>query len=402
MRSDEVIVKKKKKGFIEPFQAEKIHAAIKKSAERVLQVLTEDDCKKVSDRVLELIPDKEIGVRKLHNIVEVALDDCGFHRTAESYRQYRNYKEDAMKILEAVDAKTLELSYKEDVSNANQDSLLVSTKRSILFGEMQKEKYKRVFLSAEELEANDEGFFYINDLKDRLTTYNCCLLYVGRIMKGGFKLSNMEYSEPGSVAAALSVASDIISVTAGNQYGGLTWPQVDEDLSPYCEKSYKFYIQQYKDLVTESGGKFNEDLADKFAYDRVKREIQQGYQGFEFTYNSVSSSRGDFPFVSFSFGHGTDKWSKLVSEVILDVRRGGQGKPGAKTPVLFPKLIFLYDSDLHGEGAPCEDIFEIAVETSKQCMYPDFLSLDAGYPGEVFHKWGKIVSPMGKRKLQPI
>lgn len=396
MEENKILVKKKRKGFVEEFNPEKIHVAIRKSAERVLQVLTDEDCKRVSDRVLEMIQDSEVGVRKLHNMVEVALDDCGFHRTAESYRQYRNYKEDAMKILEAVDAKTLELSYKEDVSNANQDSLLVSTKRSILFGEMQKEKYKRVFLSQEELDAHNEGFYYLNDLPSRLSSFNCCLLNVGRIMKGGFKLSNMEYSEPGSVAAALSVASDILSVTAGNQYGGLSWPQVDEDLSPYCEKSYLFYIQQYKDIVSEVGGNYDEKKADEFAYNRVKREIQQGYQGFEFTYNSVSSSRGDFPFISFTFGHGTDRWSRLVSKVFLEVRKGGQGKPGAKIPVLFPKLIFLYDSEIHGEGKSCEDIFDEAVETAKQCMYPDFLSLDAGYIGEVYHKWGKIVSPMGR------
>ena len=396
MRSDEVIVKKKKRGFTEPFDASKIHVAIRKSAERILQVLTDDDCKKVSDKVLEMITEQEIGVRKLHNIVEVALDECGFNRTAESYRQYRNYKENAQKILEAVDAKTLELNYREDVSNANQDSLLVSTKRSILFGEMQKEKYKRIFLSAEELEANDDGYYYINDLKDRLSTYNCCLLNVGRIMKGGFKLANMEYSEPGSVAAAIAVASDILNVTAGNQYGGLTWPQVDEDLAMYCEKSYQFYITQFSDIVKSTGGTYDEKKADEFAEERVKREISQGIQSIEFSFNSVSSSRGDFAFLTFTFGHGTDRWSRLVSKTILEVRQGGQGKPGHKVPVLFPKLVFIYDSEIHGKGKVCEDLFKLAVDVSKTCMYPDFLSLDAGYIGEVYHKWKKVISPMGQ------
>ena len=46
-----------------------------------------------------------------------------------------------------------------------------------------------------------------------------------------------------------------------------------------------------------------------------------------------------------------------------------------------------------------EEEYKNAVETAKQCMYPDFLSLDAGYVGDVYHKWGKIISPMGKRKL---
>lgn len=396
MNPSEVIVKKKKKGFTEPFQPEKIHIAIKKSAERVLQVLTDEDCKKVSDRVIDLITDLEVGVRKLHNIVEVSLDDCGFHRVAESYRQYRNYKENAQQIMEAVDRKTLELSYKEDRSNANADSLLVSTKRSILYGEQQKEKYKRVYLNPVELEAYERGYLYLHDIKDRLSTFNCDLFNLGRVLKGGFTLANLDYTEPKSLAAAMSVSTDLISAYAGQQYGGTTIPQIDEILSPYAEKSYQFYINQYKEIVEKVKGIYDEKDADEYAYERVRREASQQYQHMEHSMNSIASSRGDYAFITFTFGHGVDRWSKLISNVFLDVRRGGQGKEGAKVPVLFPKLVFLYDSELHGEGKELEDLFDNAVETAKQCMYPDFLSLDAGYVGEVYHKWGKIISPMGR------
>lgn len=294
MIDSEITVKKKQKGFTEPFNSEKIHIAIRKSAERILQIMSDDDCKKVSDKVLSLITEKEIGVRKLHNIVEVALDETGFHRVAESYRQYRNYKEDAQKIMEAVDAKTLELSYKEDRSNANSDSLLVSTKRSILFGEMQKEKYKRLFLNPEELEACEKGFIYIHDMKDRLSTFNCCLFNLGRVLEGGFSLANLDYTEPKSLAAAMSVTTDLISAAAGQQYGGFTIPEIDRVFAKYAEKSYKFYIEQYKYLIKEAGGKVDESLADKYAYNRVRREAEQQYQHMEHSMNSIASSRGDF------------------------------------------------------------------------------------------------------------
>ena len=294
MIDSEITVKKKQKGFTEPFNSEKIHIAIRKSAERILQIMSDDDCKKVSDKVLSLITEKEIGVRKLHNIVEVALDETGFQRVAESYRQYRNYKEDAQKIMEAVDAKTLELSYKEDRSNANADSLLVSTKRSILFGEMQKEKYKRLFLNPEELEACEKGFIYIHDMKDRLSTFNCCLFNLGRVLEGGFSLANLDYTEPKSLAAAMSVTTDLISAAAGQQYGGFTIPEIDRTFAKYAEKSYKFYIEQYRDLIKEAGGNVDEFLADKYAYNRVRREAEQQYQHMEHSMNSIASSRGDF------------------------------------------------------------------------------------------------------------
>ena len=146
---------------------------------------------------------------------------------------------DIKEIWEAVQLKEIELDSQPDHSNANCNSQLVSTKGILTYGEFLKESYMRFFLTSEERKAVKEGFIYPHDMKDRYRTYNCCLLNVGRIMKGGFTLENMPYTEPGSVAAAIAVASDIISVTAGNQYGGLTWPQVDEDLSYYCQKSSK-------------------------------------------------------------------------------------------------------------------------------------------------------------------
>ena len=393
---DKILVKKKNKGLIEEFNPEKIHIAIRKSADRILVSLKDEECQKVSDLVISKIDGPEITVRRLHNLVEVCLDEAGFHRVAESYRQYRNYKEDAQKIMEAVDRKTLELSYKEDRSNANADSLLVSTKRSILYGEQQKEKYKRVYLNQIELEAYEKGYIYIHDIKDRLSTFNCDLFNLGRILKGGFTLANIDYTEPKSLAAAMSVSTDLISAYAGQQYGGTTIPQIDEVFSPYAEKSYRFYLNQYHTIVTEAGGKYDEAKADAYAYERVKREAEQQYQHMEHSMNSIASSRGDYAFITFTFGHGTDRWSRLISNVFLDVRRGGQGKEGGKVPVLFPKLVFLYDSELHGAGKELESLFDNAVETAKQCMYPDFLSLDAGYIGEVYHKWGKIISPMGR------
>ena len=83
---------------------------------------------------------------------------------------------------------------------------------------------------------------------------------------------------------------------------------------------------------------------------------------------------------------------------MLEVRRGGQGKTGHKKPVLFPKIVFLYDENLHGPGKPLEDVFEAGVACSAKTMYPDWLSLTGkGYVASMYKKYGKIISPMGCR-----
>lgn len=387
-----------KRGEQEPFDSTRIHKAIRKSAERVFVTLSNEDCEKVSKEVLSSI-DEGIPVKLLHNKVELALDSCGFSNVADAYRKYRDYKQDAKAIWEAVINKEAELDKLVDRSNANCNSQLVSTKAVLAYGEFLRESYLRFFLTPEERQATAEGFIYPHDMKDRYKTFNCCLLNVGRIMRNGFRLENIDYTEPGSVAAAISVASDIISATAGNQYGGLTWPQVDEDLAYYCVKSYNYYIKEYSKIIGDAGCTVDPQNADAYAYGKVKREIQQGYQGIEHTFNSVSSCRGDFPFTAFSFGHGTDRWSRLVATTILETRMQGQGKPGGKTPVLFPKLIFTYSEEIHGKGGICEDVFDVAAKCSKDTMYPDFLSLDAGYTGEMYKKTGKIIAPMGCRSF---
>ena len=444
MEIEKIIVRKKRAGLTEGFNREKIHAAIRKSADRVLYDLTNKDCMKVSDAVLDRITEPEITVRKLHKLVEVSLDECGFNKVAESYRQYRNYKIDAQKIMEAVDAKTLELSYKADKSNANCDSSLVSTKRSLIYGEQQKERYRRVFLNEMEREALSDGYIYAHDQSARLDSYNClkistkfitskgiksfedfsdgdeitvltpygnwkkavvrsygekelrkiiftnnkgeertvwstgnhrwiltnntittnlkvgdtlleipeliqigysdsflfeedggkivwrvksitpngtketvwcleveddhsfvleggiptgnCSLFdLGNLLKGGFMLSNTEYNEPQSLQAAISVTADILSVIAGNQYGGLTAPEIDTVLAPYAEKSYKFYSNQYRELIEDAGGVVDPSKQEEYAVSRVKREAETGFQQIEMSSGSVASCRGDFP-----------------------------------------------------------------------------------------------------------
>jgi ribonucleoside-triphosphate reductase len=88
----------------------------------------------------------------------------------------------------------------------------------------------------------------------------------------------------------------------------------------------------------------------------------------------------------------------MASKACLKVRSIGQGKPGFKKPVLFPKIVFLYDENLHGPGKELEDVFEAGIDCSRKTMYPDWLSLTGeGYIASMYKKYGKVISPMGCR-----
>ena len=88
----------------------------------------------------------------------------------------------------------------------------------------------------------------------------------------------------------------------------------------------------------------------------------------------------------------------MASIAALRVRKGGQGKKGKKKAVLFPKLTFLYDENLHGKGKEYEFMFDEAIECSKKAMYPDYLSLSGnGYIPSIYKKYGQVISLMGCR-----
>ena len=174
-------------------------------------------------------------------------------------------------------------------------------------------------------------------------------------------------------------------------------PEVDKILAPYAKKSYDKYISEFMKYSDESW-KGREEKAIEYALDKVRREYDQGWQGIEYKLNTVGSSRGDYPFVTVTLGLGTEQFEKMCTVSLLKVHQGGQGKTGHKKPVLFPKIVFLYDKEIHGPGKCCEDIFEAGVECSSKTMYPDWLSMSgAGYISSMYKKYKKVISPMGCR-----
>ena len=290
------------------------------------------------------------------------------------------------------------VAYRGDKSNSNTDSKLVTTQRSICYGTLNDELYKQFFLNPEERQAAKDGYIYIHDRSARLDSMNCNLLDVKAIFNNGFEMGNIFYTEPHTVDVACDVLGDVIMAAASSQYGGLS-VRIDDFLAPYCLKSFHRYYKKYYSMVTHmSGAQPLEADIMEYAKKDVIRELEQGIQGLEIKLNSVASSRGDYPFVSFAFGIDTSHWGQIVSETALRVRMGGQGKEGFKRPVLFPKLIFLYDENLHGSGGELEELFNVAIECSSKCMYPDFLSLTGeGYVPSIYKKYGKIIYPMGCR-----
>lgn len=378
----------KKDGTIEEFDKEKIINAVKKSASRCTSIMLSYDY----DKLIELVNDYLLGysivkVAIIHDAVIKALYKIN-SEVAETYSHYHNYKTDFVKILDETYKASQAIRYIGDKENSNTDSALVATKRCLIFNELNKRLYRKFFMRHDELEACKDGYIYIHDQSARLDTINCCLFDVASVMHGGFEMGNIHYNEPKTLDTAFDVLGDIILSCASQQYGGFTVPEIDKILKPYAEKSYTKYRWECLQLC----GDLNK--SNEWAMSKVKRDFEQGYQGLEMKLNSVGSSRGDYPFITISFGLGTERFERMCTQTILEVHAKGQGADGHKKPVLFPKLVFLYDKALHGEGYINNDLFECALKCSSKTMYPDYLSLERD---EIYQKYGVAISPMGCR-----
>ena len=174
---------------------------------------------------------------------------------------------------------------------------------------------------------------------------------------------------------------------------GFTVPEIDKVGAKYVklalEKSIKYYTKELGDVISEDK---IIDLAEKY----VERALDQGFQAVETRLNTISNSNTQTPFVTFSFGLDTSKEGRMISKAILKNRINGIGAQHI-TPV-FPKLVFLHRNEVNGVvGSPNYDLYLESIKCMSRRMYPDMLSLNHGYLGDIYDKYGLAISPMGCR-----
>jgi ribonucleoside-triphosphate reductase len=384
----------KKDGTVEGWNGEKIKEAVYKAAARVNQYVEPDILDKLVEKVHScLIIDRDAPTKDLHKEVIHYLRYFGLDDIANSYQEYRDYKNTYAKSFEKVKDEADNVLLLGDRENANFDSSLVSTKGSLIKGYLTKELYRQFYLSKEEKELTKRGDIYIHDMRDMLMgSVNCCLFDIGNVLRGGFSMSNVDYTEPTSVLSALQVIGDITLVATAQQFGGFTLPEIDKVLLPYAKKTFDNAFKKY---FNKCNLEYDESCI-RAAQD-LMRELEQGFQSLELKLNTVPCSRGDFAFTTLTFGTWDIMMDDLdrnimlmIGKTILKTRMKGHGGK----QVVFPKLVFLYDENKINEDEDHKELFELAVKCSSKCMYPDYLSLNHGKAADIYKRTGAITSPI--------
>lgn len=71
-------------------------------------------------------------------------------------------------------------------------------------------------------------------------------------------------------------------------------------------------MREYQEIINASFGQYDYEIARKYSIKRLTRDIEQVFQGFEHTFNTVASSRGDYPFVTMTGGCEEDEFGQLI------------------------------------------------------------------------------------------
>lgn len=281
----------KKDGRRENFDFKKIEAAVGLSAGRVRKTLTKDFVEDLKTLSLTLVDievkenkTNEITVLRLHTLVENALLNLDKDLYA-AYAGYRDYKKKHARCMGEQNKEVESILMNGDKENANKDSMLNSTQKELIGGVVSKNYAINFELPEDVAKQHEKGFIYVHDLRDFIFGgINCCLFNMGNVLKGGFELNGVKYREPGSIASAIDIMADLIISASSQQFGGFTVPEPDRFLAPYCEKSYKKYVERAK--------KRNIPDPDGYAMERIEEDLLQGFDGIDHKLNTINNALG--------------------------------------------------------------------------------------------------------------
>lgn len=272
--------------------------------------------------------------------------------------------------------------------NANKDATVFNTQRDLTAGAVSKDFALEHLLPRNVAEAHRRGDIHFHDLdySPYAPMTNCCLIDIVGMLKQGFTIGNANVESPKSIQTAAAQVSQIIANVASSQYGGCSVDRIDEVLAPYAQLNYAKHLADAKEWVLP------EKQADYAAFKTVK-DIYDSMQSLEYEVNTLYSSNGQTPFVTFGFGLGTGRWEREIQKAILKVRLKGIGKDG--TTAIFPKLVMGLKRGTNLDPQdPNYDIKQLALKCSAKRMYPDVLNYE-----KIVEITGSYKAPMGCRSF---
>ena len=390
----------KRDGRIVDYDRSKVVTAIEKANNEVRrrEKATKEDIKAITTYIEEL-DKKRMLVEDIQDVIEEKLMELGKYELAKKYIVYR-YTRALVRKSNTTDESILGLIRNENKElaeeNSNKNTVLASTQRDYIAGEVSRDLTRRMLLPEKISKANDEGVLHFHDADYFVQPiFNCCLINIGDMLDNGTVMNGKMIESPKSFQVACTVTTQIIAAVASNQYGGQS---VDlKHLGKYLRKSKDKF---YKELKEEFGSELDSKTVEKLVEKRVKTELSAGVQTIQYQINTLMTTNGQSPFVTlFLHLEQDDEYinenAMIIEEVLKQRYEGIKNSAGIYVTPAFPKLVYVLDEFNCLKGGKYDYLTKLAVKCSSKRMYPDYISakkMKENYEGNVF-------SPMGCRSF---
>ena len=390
----------KRDGRIVDYDRQKIAVAIEKANRDVTgkEKATKEEIKDIIEYI-EGLGKKRVLVEDIQDIIEEKLMDMGKHKLAKEYIVYR-YNRALVRKANTTDESILGLIRNENKElaeeNSNKNTMLASTQRDYIAGEVSRDLTNRLLLPEKIVKAHQDGILHFHDADYFVQPiFNCCLVNIGDMLDKGTVMNGKLIESPKSFQVACIVMTQIIAAVASNQYGGLS---VDmKHLGKYLRKSYNKYKKQIEEKYK---GKLSGSTIEELVETRVVHELESGVQTIQYQINTLMTTNGQTPFVTlFLHLEENDPYIKenamIIEEILKQRIQGIKNEAGVYVTPAFPKLVYVLDEHNCLKGGKYDYLTRLAVKCSAKRMYPDYISakkMRENYEGNVF-------SPMGCRSF---
>ena len=390
----------KRDGRAVDYDRAKIQIAIEKANKEVKasERASKENIKEIINYIEELNK-KRMLVEDIQDIIEEKLMEEGKYELAKKYIVYR-YTRALVRKQNTTDETILGIIRNDNKElaeeNSNKNTMLASTQRDYIAGEVSRDLTRRLLLPEKIAKADAEGVLHFHDADYFVQPiFNCCLINIGDMLDNGTVMNGKMIESPKSFQVACTVTTQIIAAVASNQYGGQSVDMIH--LGKYLRKSYDKFRKQIEEKYK---GKLDEKIIEDLVQERVKAELKSGVQTIQYQINTLMTTNGQSPFVTlFLHLEKDDPYIKenamIIEEVLRQRYEGIKNEAGVYVTPAFPKLVYVLDDFNNLSGGEYDYLTRLAVKCSAKRMYPDYISakkMRENYEGNVF-------SPMGCRSF---
>lgn len=377
----------KRNGWEETFDTQKIVNAVVKANADVEEAdkLNNARIEKIANTVEALCAklDHVPTVDEISDMVEIETMKNGGYEVAQKYIRYRHQRDLARKanstdeeILTLIELENQEV--KEE--NSNKNPTIASTQRDYMAGSVSKDITKRLLLSPDIVKAHEEGIIHFHDA-DYFAQHihNCCVWNLEDMLQNGTVISNTMIEKPHSFYTACNITTQLVAQVASCQYGGQTFSLAH--LAPFVDISRQKLredVRAERELVGES---LDEDIVNKIAEKRLKKEIASGIQTIQYQLVTLMTTNGQAPFVSVFMhidevpeGQIREDLVMIIEEVLNQRIKGVKNEKGVWVTTAFPKLLYVLDEDNIYPESKYWYLTELAAKCTAKRMTPDYIS----------------------------